>query len=77
MNENKGEISMRKFIKNMTSKLKNQWRNLFDSKEKKMSEGAYQEYKSHPHTARGDNWRRPEQHNNSEKHHNQPPKKSS
>jgi hypothetical protein len=60
---------MRKFvgyIKGIPSRIKNQWRNLFNSKEKKMSQGADEMYQARPH-AHGDNWRRPEQHHNSER----------
>lgn len=70
---------MRKFIelvKGFPNHLRNQWKNLFNSKHEKMSEGAAEMYRARP-KAHGDNWRRPEHHNNSEKHHNQPPKKSS
>ena len=74
LNYHPGEI-MPKFIKNMASRLKNQWRNLFNSSEKKISQGAVEEYKSHPHKARGDNWRRPDDHNKSAKQHNQSSKR--
>lgn len=55
---------MRKFVQGFKNSLKTQWKKLFDSKNEKLSEGATQEYKSHPHKARGDNWRRPDAHNN-------------
>jgi hypothetical protein len=63
---------MRKFIKNMGNQLREQWKNLFHSKHTKISEGAHEEYTSHPHRARGDNWRRPDAHNHkpSQKHPN-------
>ena len=67
---------MRKFVnylKEMHGRVKNQMKSFFNSKHNKVSEGAAERYKSQPH-AHGDNWRRPDSHNKSEKHHNQPPK---
>ena len=57
-----------KYIKGIPSRIKSQWRNLFNSKEKKMSQGADEMYKARP-KAHGDNWRRPEHHHNSERPH--------
>ncbi len=57
-----GEI-MRKFVdlvKGIPSRVKNQWKSFFNSKHNKITEGAAEEYKSHPNKARGDNWRHPE-----------------
>jgi len=64
----KGEIMSKKIIGSIQGVsrrfLRAQWKNLFDSKHNKISQGASEEYKSHPRKARGDNWRRPDAHDN-------------
>lgn len=62
-----------KYVKEFPNRLKSQWKSFFASTHNKVSEGATERYKSQPH-AHGDNWRRPDAHNKSDKHHNQPPK---
>ena len=62
---------MRRFVdlvKGFPNRVKSQWKNLFNSKHEKISEGAAEMYRARP-KAHGENWRRPEAHNKSDKSH--------